>query len=113
MYTTGGAIPRDVNYDAGGGGGGGYYGGGGGSGGQAGKIAQSGAGGSGYANPAYASHVTYHTTPRDATTGMADGAPMAEDPSYVQGVARGGAGSTSSSTVGGDGLVVITYYTYT
>ena len=107
-YATGGAVPRDVNYDAAGGGGGGFFGGGGGSGGKQNMIAQSGAGGSAYANPAYTSSHAFYLTDRDADH-KADVAPKADDPDYASGRAVGGAGSTSSSTAGGPGLVVITW----
>ena len=104
-YATGGSTTTDTNYGAGGGGGGGYYGGGGGDGGNQGTNAQSGAGGSSYANPTYASSITY-------TSGSNSTAPETGNTYYSSGIASGGAGRSGTGTLntaGGHGKVVITY----
>ena len=102
---TGGDTAVDTNYGAGGGGGGGYYGGGGGDGGLQYTTAQSGAGGSSYANPSYTSSITF-------TSGSGQTAPQTGNTYYASGIAQGGNGiniSGSSGTAGGNGRIVITY----
>ena len=104
-YATGGSQAVDTNYGAGGGGGGGYYGGGGGDGGANSTNAQGGAGGSSYANPTYASSITY-------TSGSGSTAPQTGSTYYSSGIASGGAGRSGTGTLntaGGHGKVVITY----
>ena len=104
-YATGGSQQVDTNFGAGGGGGGGYYGGGGGDGGQQHTNAQSGAGGSSYANPTYASSITY-------TSGSGSTAPQTGNTYYSSNIASGGAGRSgtgTTNTAGGHGRVVIVY----
>jgi|TARA_B110000858_G_scaffold84248_2_gene97466 hypothetical protein len=104
-YATGGTSAVDTNYGAGGGGGGGYYGGGGGDGGINNTNAQSGAGGSSYANASYASSITY-------TSGSGQSAPQTSNAYYSSGIAAGGngrSGTGTSGTGGGPGKVVIVY----
>jgi hypothetical protein len=104
-YATGGAEAIDTNYGAGGGGGGGYFGGGGGDGGQIDTTAQSGAGGSSYANPTYASSITH-------TNGSGQTAPQTGNTYYTGNIASGGngkAGTGVTGTAGGHGRIVIVY----
>ena len=102
---TGGDTAVDTNYGAGAGGGGGYFGGGGGDGGRVDTTTQSGAGGSSYANPTYASSITH-------TNGSGQTAPETGNTYYTGNIASGGngkAGTGVTGTAGGHGKVVIVY----
>ena len=95
----------DIGYGRPGGGGGGYYGGGGGDGGNQNAAAQGGAGGSSYYNSSYVSNFTH-------ATGSQTTAPETSNTYYASGIAAGGAGSSGnsrSSSVGGNGRIVIVY----
>lgn len=98
------------NPNTGGGGGGGYYGGGSGycanNGG--GYYSSAGGGGSSYTGTLTAVTNTAGTT---SSAGLATQAPGNADADYVSGIGNGGDGDflSTTTTVGGNGLVVITY----